>query len=61
MAERTKQDVSLWKYFLDALSDEIGIQLLVGYRSTSPFRRSNHEPRIPRHVEFAVCVVCVRI
>ena len=32
MAERTKQDVSLWKYFLDALSDEIGIQLLAGYR-----------------------------
>ena len=32
LAERTKQDVSLWKYFLDALSDEIGIQLLAGYR-----------------------------
>ena len=24
--------MSLWKYFLDALSDEIGIQLLAGYR-----------------------------
>ena len=32
LAERTKQDVALWKYFLDALSDEIGIQLLAGYR-----------------------------
>ena len=32
LATRTKQDVSLWKYFLDALSDEIGIQLLAGYR-----------------------------
>ena len=32
LAERTKQDASLWKYFLDALSDEIGIQLLAGYR-----------------------------
>ena len=32
MAARTKQDASLWKYFLDALSDEIGIQLLAGYR-----------------------------
>ena len=32
LAERTKQDVSLWEYFLDALSDEIGIQLLAGYR-----------------------------
>ena len=32
LAERTKQDVSLWKYFLDALSDEIAIQLLAGYR-----------------------------
>ena len=32
LAERTKQDVSLWKYFLDALSNEIGIQLLAGYR-----------------------------
>jgi len=32
LAERTKQDVSLWKYFLDALSDEIMTQLLAGYR-----------------------------
>ena len=32
LAVRTKQDVSLWKYFLDALSEEIGIQLLAGYR-----------------------------
>ena len=32
LAERTKQDVSLWKYFLDALSEEIGIQLLAGFR-----------------------------
>ena len=32
LAERTKQDVSLWKYFLDALSDEIAAQLLAGYR-----------------------------
>ena len=32
LAERTKQDASLWKYFLDALSEEIGIQLLAGYR-----------------------------
>ena len=32
MAERTKQDASLWKYFLDALSDELRIQLLAGYR-----------------------------
>ena len=32
LAARTKQDVSLWKYFLDALSEEIGIQLLAGYR-----------------------------
>ena len=32
LAERTKQDTSLWKYFLDALSEEIGIQLLAGYR-----------------------------
>ena len=36
LAERTKQDVSLWKYFLDALSDEIGIQLLAGF---PPFRQ----------------------
>ncbi len=32
LAVRTKQDVSLWNYFLDALSDEIGEQLLAGYR-----------------------------
>ena len=32
LAVRTKQDVSLWKYFLDALSDEIMTQLLAGYR-----------------------------
>ena len=32
LAARTKQGVSLWKYFLDALSEEIGIQLLAGYR-----------------------------
>ena len=32
LAARTKQDVSLWKYFLDALSEEIGIQLIAGYR-----------------------------
>ena len=32
LAERTKQDASLWKYFLDALSEEIKTQLLAGYR-----------------------------
>ena len=32
LAVRTKQDASLWKYYLDALSDELGIQLLAGYR-----------------------------
>ena len=32
LAVRTKQDVSLWKYFLDALSDELAAQLLAGYR-----------------------------
>jgi len=32
LASRTKQDVSLWKYFLDSLSDEIQTQLLAGYR-----------------------------
>lgn len=32
LAERTKQDVSLWKYFLDSLSDELAAQLLAGYR-----------------------------
>ncbi len=32
MAERTKQDAALWKYFLDVLSDEIETQLLAGNR-----------------------------
>lgn len=32
LATRTKQDVSLWKYFLDALSEELFAQLLAGYR-----------------------------
>lgn len=32
LAVRTKQDASLWKYYLDALSDEIAAQLLAGYR-----------------------------
>ena len=32
LAERTKQDASLWKYFLDALSEEIMTQLIAGYR-----------------------------
>ena len=32
MAERTKQDVALWKYFLDVLSDEVETQLLAGNR-----------------------------
>ena len=32
LAERTKQDASLWKYFLDALSEEIVTQLIAGYR-----------------------------
>ena len=32
LAVRTKQDASLWKYYLDALSEELGIQLLAGYR-----------------------------
>ena len=32
LAARTKQDVSICKYFLDTLTDEIGIQLLAGYR-----------------------------
>ena len=32
LAERTKQSASLWRYFLDALSDEIAAQLLAGYR-----------------------------
>ena len=32
MAERTKQDAALWKYFLDVLSDEVEAQLLAGNR-----------------------------
>lgn len=32
MAERTKQDAALWKYFIDVLSDEIDHQLLEGNR-----------------------------
>ena len=32
LAKRTKQDASLWRYFLDALSDEIAEQLVAGYR-----------------------------
>ena len=32
LASRTRQDVSLWKYFLDALSEEIRNRLLAGYR-----------------------------
>ena len=32
MAARTRQEASLWRYFLDALSEEIGLQLLAGYR-----------------------------
>ena len=32
MAERTKQDAALWKYFLDVLSNEIEVQLLAGNR-----------------------------
>ena len=32
LAARTKQDVSLWNDFLDALSDEIGEQMRAGYR-----------------------------
>ena len=32
LAARTKQDVSLWKYYIDALSDEIKVHLLAGYR-----------------------------
>ena len=32
MAERTKQDTALWKYFIDVLSDEIDNQLLEGNR-----------------------------
>ena len=32
MAERTKQDAALWKYFLDVLSNEIETQMLAGNR-----------------------------
>ena len=32
LAARTKQDVSLWKYYIDALSEELKTQLLAGYR-----------------------------
>ena len=32
LAERTKQSASLWRYFLDALSDELAEQLLAGSR-----------------------------
>ena len=32
LGARTKQDVSLWKYYLDALSDELMESLLAGYR-----------------------------
>ena len=32
MAERTKQDAALWKYFIDVLSDEIDNQLMEGNR-----------------------------
>ena len=32
MAERTRQDATLWKYFIDVLSDEIDNQLLEGNR-----------------------------
>ena len=32
LADRTKHDESLWKYFLDALSEELRTQLLAGYR-----------------------------
>ena len=32
LAERTKQDANLWKYFLDILTDEIDRQLLEGNR-----------------------------
>ena len=32
LAERTKQSASLWRYFLDALSDELAEQLLADYR-----------------------------
>lgn len=32
LAERTKQDVSLWKYFLNALDEELQRQIMAGYR-----------------------------
>ena len=32
LAERTKQDANLWKYFLDILADEVDRQLLEGNR-----------------------------
>ena len=32
LAARTKQEVALWKYFLDALGEEIKDQILAGYR-----------------------------
>ena len=32
LAERTKQDVSLWKYFLNALDEELKRQITAGYR-----------------------------
>ena len=32
LAARTKQDVALWKYFLDAIADELKTQILAGYR-----------------------------
>ena len=32
LAVRTKQDASLWKYFIDAFSEELQTQLLAGYR-----------------------------
>ena len=32
LAVRTKQDVALWRYFLDALNDELAEALLAGYR-----------------------------
>lgn len=32
LAVRTKQDASLWGYFLDALAEELATQILAGYR-----------------------------
>ena len=32
LAVRTKQDVALWRYFLDALNDELANEILAGYR-----------------------------